>query len=325
MEHETTINSLCFHNIEPSNISISLPKSIFSEILKDIFTMRLFETKCIDLFREKQIRGFCHLDIGQECIYTALKAIIKEKDVSVGSYRCHALAYATGTTIETLFATVLGKRDAAKGGSMHIYNDRMFGGHGIVGAQVPIACGMAFSLINTDSVVFCFLGDGATNQGQVYESFNLANIYSLPIVFVILNNKYAMGTKVSESTPNDEFFRRIDYLKGIRIKGHDVFDVMNVLAFSRKMACERKPVVVQIDCFKFNGHSTIDDESYLEHGEKKSEIKTDCFEKIFEMMGNEESDKILNVIQEEMDVILNRVKKSEWEDASKLFENIYKE
>ncbi|KAM0681501.1 alpha subunit of pyruvate dehydrogenase [Glugoides intestinalis] len=250
------------------------------KLYSDMLTIRLMEEYLENAYGEGKVRGFCHLVIGQEGLYAVLKHLI-ENDYLTSSYRCHGAGYAAGLSIKEIVCECLGTLDGnakGKGGSMHLYNDKFFGGHGIVGAQVPLGAGIAFALkykkfikedneignkesflkVKTDGVNFCIYGDGASNQGQIYETFNMAKVYNLPVVFIVENNQYGMYTPISNVSVDDCFYKRGYGIPGIRIRDTKIFDLQAVLQFAKNYAKASGPILVQIDTFRKCGHSTLD-------------------------------------------------------------------
>lgn len=272
------------HNVSLGDLSCKVSYGDVEKMYRKMLCMRYTEESAEELYTKGLVRGFCHLDIGQEEAYAALCHVARG-DRFVGSYRCHALAVAAGIPVREIVAELLGRAGGVskgKGGSMHLYNELLYGGHGIVGAQVPIGCGMAYALKYSEgledvrdaaskAVVFCFYGDGASNQGQIHESFNMAKIWNLPIVFVVVNNAYSMWTPVAGACANDDFYKRADFLPGLRVSGRSVFAVARCLEVSREHALQRGPLVVQVDAYRLCGHSTADSVVYRDEAEVRRE------------------------------------------------------
>merc|ERR1712004_246045 len=188
--------------------------------------------------KEKAIRGFCHLCSGQEAVYSGMKAGIREQDSIITSYRAHGFTYVMGVSVLGVLAELTGRKSGVvrgKGGSMHMYAKNFYGGNGIVGAQVPLGAGIAFAhqYKGDGGVNFSLYGDGAANQGQVYEAFNLAKLWNLPAVFICENNHYAMGTSQERHHGGEsDFFKRGDYIPGIWVDGMDVLAVREATRFA---------------------------------------------------------------------------------------------
>lgn len=277
------------HNIALGSLCCMMSYEDVEKLYRKMLCMRYMDESVSELYTKSLIRGFCHLDIGQEEAYASL-CYAARGDMLIGSYRCHALAVAAGIPLRAIVGELLGRAGGVakgKGGSMHLYNELLFGGHGIVGAQVPLGCGMAYALkyregledvrdTTSKAVVFCFYGDGASNQGQIHESFNVAKIWNLPIVFVVVNNAYSMWTCVADACANDDFYKRADFLPGLRVSGRSVFAVARCLEVAREHALQKGPLIVQIDTYRLCGHSTTDGVVYRDEAEVRRERERDA-------------------------------------------------
>jgi len=234
--------------------------------------IRRFEEKAGQLYGMGLIGGFCHLYIGQEAVVTGLQALSKPGDSVVTSYRDHGHMLACGMDPKGVMSELTGRSTGysrGKGGSMHMFSreKNFFGGHGIVGAQVPIGTGLAFAqkYRGEDSVTFCYLGDGAVNQGQVYESFNMAALWALPVVYVVENNKYGMGTSVERASSNVELYRRGQAygIPGMQIDGMDVVHVQEqAAAMVADVRAGKGPCVLEMQTYRYRGHSMSDPAKY---------------------------------------------------------------
>ncbi|VEL22078.1 unnamed protein product [Protopolystoma xenopodis] len=187
---------------------------------KNLYTIRRMETTAGNMYKEKIVRGFCHLYTGQEAIAVGIEAAISKEDSIITSYRCHAFCYTRGNSVHSILAELAGKSTGAtqgKGGSMHIYGNNFYGGNGIVGAQIPLGTGIAFAnkFLGKPNVCLALYGDGAANQGQIFEAFNLSKIHNLPIIFICENNHYGMGTAAHRSSANTAYYTRGDSVPGI--------------------------------------------------------------------------------------------------------------
>ena len=239
---------------------------------RDMLLIRRFEEKAGQLYGMGLIGGFCHLYIGQEAVVVGLEAAARDGDKRVTTYRDHGHMLACGMDPKGVMAELTGRRDGyskGKGGSMHMFSrDKDFyGGHGIVGANVPIGAGLAFSdkYLGTDNVTFTYFGDGAANQGQVYETFNMASLWKLPVIFVIENNHYAMGTSQERSTSTHDIHTRG---KPFGIPG-ELVDGMDVLAMREaglKAAAHARagkgPYILEALTYRYRGHSMSDPAKY---------------------------------------------------------------
>merc|ERR1719420_607260 len=226
-------------------------------------TVRRMETAAANLYKEKAIRGFCHLCSGQEAIYSGIGAALREQDSIITSYRAHGFTYVMGVPVLGVLAELTGKKSGVvrgKGGSMHMYAKNFYGGNGIVGAQVPLGAGIAFAhqYKGDGGVNFSLYGDGAANQGQVSEAFNLAKLWSLPIVFICENNQYAMGTAQDRHAASSDFYKRGDYIPGVQVDGMDVLAVREATRFALEYCQENGPLVYEISTYRYHGHSMSD-------------------------------------------------------------------
>jgi len=242
------------------------------EMLWLMLLIRRFEERASQQYQAQKIGGFCHLYIGQEAVVTGAIAAIREDDYLITAYRDHAHALARGTTANACMAELFGKETGCSrglGGSMHFFDKahHMYGGHAIVGAHVPLACGLAFACKyrNEDRLTLCFFGDGAINQGAFHEALNLAALYKLPIIFICENNLFAMGTSVERSTSLKEI---IDRAEGYDIPA-TVADGMNFREVRDKIAetaaSIRKnshPAFIEARTYRYRGHSMSDPASY---------------------------------------------------------------
>ena len=235
--------------------------------------IRRFEEKAGQLYGLGLIGGFCHLYIGQEAVAVGLQSALKEgHDSVITGYRDHGHMLAYGIDPKVIMAELTGRGagiSRGKGGSMHMFSTehKFYGGHGIVGAQVPLGAGLAFAhkYRGDGGVCMAYFGDGAANQGQVYETFNMAALWQLPIVFVVENNGYAMGTAVKRGSAETHFYRRGT---GFRIPGMDVngMDVLEVRAAAEvALAYVRAgngPVLMELNTYRYRGHSMSDPAKY---------------------------------------------------------------
>jgi pyruvate dehydrogenase E1 component alpha subunit len=240
--------------------------------LRQMLLIRRFEEKAGQMYGMGLIGGFCHLYIGQEAVVVGVKMAMADGDQMITGYRDHGHMLACGMDPKGVMAELTGRRSGyskGKGGSMHMFSreKKFFGGHGIVGAQVPIGTGLAFANKYRGDNTACvtFFGDGAANQGQVYESFNMAELWKLPIVYVIENNRYAMGTAVSRSSAQTDFSRRgLSFdIPGKRVDGMDVRAVKaaadDALAWCR---AGKGPTILEMMTYRYRGHSMSDPAKY---------------------------------------------------------------
>jgi pyruvate dehydrogenase E1 component alpha subunit len=250
----------------------NLGADLQTKFYHDMLLIRRFEEKAGQLYGMGLIGGFCHLYIGQEAVVVGMQAALKQGDQVITAYRDHGHMLATGMDPKGVMAELTGRFTGyshGKGGSMHMFSTekRFYGGHGIVGAQVPIGTGLAFSnkYKKNGAVCLTYFGDGAANQGQVYESFNMAELWKLPVVYVIENNQYAMGTSVERSSAETDFSKRG---ASFNIPGEQVdgMDVEAVYAAGRKAAqyCREGngPIILEMKTYRYRGHSMSDPAKY---------------------------------------------------------------
>jgi pyruvate dehydrogenase E1 component alpha subunit len=239
---------------------------------RTMLLIRRFEEKAGQLYGMGLIAGFCHLYIGQEAVVVGMQAAIKDGDSVITSYRDHGHMLACEMDPKGVMAELTGRADGyskGKGGSMHMFSREkgFFGGHGIVGAPVPLGTGLAFAhkYREDGGVCLCYFGDGAINQGQVYESFNMASLWKLPVIYVVENNKYAMGTSIERSSATTELFRRGDSynIPGTQVDGMDVLAVRR--AGEEAVAHARSgqgPAILEMKTYRYRGHSMSDPAKY---------------------------------------------------------------
>ena len=269
-------------------------KATKTELLKyykDMLLIRRFEEKAGQLYGMGQIAGFCHLYIGQEAVVIGCKASMIEGDQMITSYRDHAHMLACDMSPRGVMAELTGRSGGysrGKGGSMHMFSTEkhFYGGHGIVGAQVPIGAGLALAnqYKNNGNVSLAFFGDGASNQGQVYEAFNMAKLWNLPVVFVIENNQYAMGTSVVRSSAETELYKRGSSfeIEGLQVDGMNVLAVRDAAKKAIKHARDGKgPMILEMNTYRYRGHSMSDPAKYRTREEvTKTRAESDPIEMV---------------------------------------------
>jgi len=239
---------------------------------KDMLVIRRFEEKAGQLYGMGLIAGFCHLYIGQEAVVVGVQGALDEGDQVITGYRDHGHMLATGMDPNGVMAELTGREGGyskGKGGSMHMFSreKQFFGGHGIVGAQVPIGAGLAFANKYKENGKVCatYFGDGAANQGQAYEAFNMAKLWDLPVLFIIENNQYAMGTSVTRSSSETHLYKRGAGfgIPGEEVDGMDVIAVYEAAKKAAKHAREGKgPYILEMKTYRYRGHSMSDPAKY---------------------------------------------------------------
>ena len=243
------------------------------DFYRQMLLIRRFEERAGQLYGLGLIGGFCHLYIGQEAVAVGMQSALQVgKDSVITGYRDHGHMLAYGIDPKLIMAELTGRAagiSKGKGGSMHMFSvdHGFYGGHGIVGAQVSLGTGLAFKhkYANDGGVCVAYFGDGAANQGQVYESFNMAELWKLPIIYVIENNQYAMGTSVNRSSAEDQLFRRGESFRipGLQIDGMDVLAVRGAAEVAVEWVRSGKgPILLELKTYRYRGHSMSDPAKY---------------------------------------------------------------
>ena len=318
--------------------------NVSSEELKqhyhDMLLIRRFEEKAGQLYGMGLIGGFCHLYIGQEAVVVGLEAAAEEGDKRITSYRDHGHMLACGMNPDGVMAELTGRiggYSRGKGGSMHMFSKEkhFYGGHGIVAAQVPIGAGLAFSdkYNGTDRVTFAYFGDGAANQGQVYETFNMAALWKLPVIFVIENNQYAMGTAQKRSTSSPDIFTRGEAF-GIAGQAVDGMNLLQVKAAGELAVkhCRggKGPFILEVKTYRYRGHSMSDPAKYRTREEvQKMREERDPIEYVRSLLltGKHATEEDLKTIDKGIKKVVNAstdfAKESPEPDLSELWTDIY--
>ncbi|MBU92787.1 MAG: pyruvate dehydrogenase (acetyl-transferring) E1 component subunit alpha [Rhodobiaceae bacterium] len=320
--------------------SRKLSKSDAIEAYKKMLLIRRFEEKAGQSYGLGHIGGFCHLYIGQEAVVVGLQMCINEGDQVITTYRDHGHMLACGMSPNGVMAELYGRSDGyskGKGGSMHMFSKdtNFYGGHGIVGASVPLGTGLAFSnkYKNNKAVTLTYFGDGAANQGQVYESFNMAKLWELPCIYVIENNRYAMGTSVQRSSAQKDLSQRgISFgIEGEQVNGMDIESVID--AGKRAVAKVRNnggPYILEMLTYRYRGHSMSDPAQYRTRDEvKEVRDQSDPIESLKNLMIEnnyltEDDFQVLNTeIKQMVDQSAQFASDSPLPDPSELFIDVY--
>ena len=307
---------------------------------RDMLLIRRFEEKAGQLYGMGLIGGFCHLYIGQEAVVVGLEAAAKEGDKRVTSYRDHGHMLACGMDPKGVMAELTGREGGyskGKGGSMHMFSreKHFYGGHGIVAAQVPIGAGLAFAdkYLGNDNVTFVYFGDGAANQGQVAETYNMAELWDLPAIFVIENNQYAMGTSVKRATKSPDFWERgAAYgIEGEVVDGMDVLAVKEAGEKATKHCRDGNgPYILEVMTYRYRGHSMSDPAKYRTREEvQKMRDERDPIENVRSLLltGEHASEDELKAIDKEIKDVVNAsadfARESPEPDVEELWTDIY--
>ncbi len=303
--------------------------------------IRRFEERSLRAYQQGNIGGFLHLYIGQEAVAVGSVSVLGEDDHVITAYRDHGHAIAVGMNMDECMAELYGKKTGCskgKGGSMHFFapDKKFWGGHGIVGGQTPLGLGIAYALKNSKKKgsCLCFMGDGATNQGPFYESLNLAALWELPVIYIIENNGYSMGTAEGRHSAGDPLARRGESFD-IAWKvahGHDIYEVRSVVQEAVERAHqESKPTVLEIITYRYRGHSVADpDQTYRSKEEieeyKKSKDPLNLFKaKLIEenVLSEEKALEIDKLAKDEANASAEFASASPYPDPSELMDDIY--
>ncbi|CAH0546586.1 unnamed protein product [Brassicogethes aeneus] len=258
---------------------VKIDKDEGLKLYKKMVDIRIMEQACAHLYTVKAIRGFCHLYVGQEATGVGLHSIIGPEDCIITAYRCHGFTFLMGVPMIDIVTELTGRRSGVskgKGGSMHMYAKNFYGGNGIVGAQVPLGVGVAFShkYLNKKAVCFTLYGDGAANQGQVFESYNLAKLFMLPCIFICENNGYAMGTQTNRGAANTDYYKRCEYMPGIRFNGMDLLATREACRFAKEYCNSGKgPILMEAKNYRYFGHSMSDPGTSYRTREEVAEVR----------------------------------------------------
>ncbi len=301
--------------------------------------LRRFEEKTGQLYGMQKIRGFCHLYIGQEAVAAGCMTATNPDDKFITAYRDHALAIAKGVTAKSCMAELYGKATGCskgKGGSMHFFGvkENFFGGHGIVGAQIGTGAGLAFAekYRNSNNVVLCFFGDGAARQGMLHETFNMAMLWQLPVVFICENNQYAMGTSVARTSNVLDIYKLADAydMPSDSIDGMSPENVHNGVLRAVNRAREKGgPTLLEIKTYRYKGHSMSDPQKYRTKEELEEYKERDPIEYVQKVLKDQYkvSDADLEVIVErvraEVEESVKFAEESPWPDDSELLKDVY--
>lgn len=302
---------------------------------------RRFEEKAGQLYGMQKIRGFCHLYIGQEAVSAGMMTAIRDDDNVITAYRDHGLAIAKGIPAKECMAELYGKATGCtkgKGGSMHFFSreKRFFGGHGIVGGQIGLGAGIAFAeqYNDTDNVTLCFFGDGAARQGLLHETFNMAVLWQLPVIFICENNHYAMGTSVERTSKVLDIYRLADAydMPGDSVDGMNPEAVHIAIERAVKRAREKGgPTFLEIKTYRYRGHSMSDPAKYRSKEEVEEYKESDPIEFVLKKIREhkfateEEIEAINEKVKAEVDESVQFAEESPYPDAAEVYKDIYVE
>ena len=321
--------------------SIEINKDTYLKWYESMLLMRKFEEKAGQLYGQQKIRGFCHLYIGQEAVMAGTISVIRHEDSLITAYRDHAHALAKGTHPNAVMAELYGKVTGCskgKGGSMHMFDkeNNFYGGHGIVGGQIPLGAGIAFAekYKGTDNVAIAYMGDGAVRQGALTETFNMAALWKLPVIFVCENNGYAMGTSVERTTVQTDIYKLGEPygIPSAPVDGMDPVAVHTAMdeAVQRARAGEG-PTFLEIRTYRYKGHSMSDPQKYRTKDEVEQYKAKDPVETIKHAIlekGYADEKWIEGIeakIKAQVDEAVKFAEESPWPDPSELYEDVYVE
>lgn len=314
-------------------------KETYLNWYEQMMLMRRFEEKAAQLYGQQKIKGFCHLYIGQEAVVAGTMSALKKEDRFITAYRDHAHALACGIPARAVMAELFGKVTGCskgKGGSMHMFSKEhhFFGGHGIVGGQIPLGAGIAFAdqYRGGDQVTVCYFGDGAARQGALHETFNMAMLWNLPVIFVIENNGYAMGTSVGRTTNVREMHKIGESyeMPSASVDGMNCEEVHKAIAAAAERGRKGEgPTLLEIRTYRYRGHSMSDPAKYRTKEEVEEYKSQDPIEQVKAVLLKKKyaSEADLEAIEEKILAIVNdSVEFSEaspYPDASELYQDVY--
>ncbi|MEM6647987.1 MAG: pyruvate dehydrogenase (acetyl-transferring) E1 component subunit alpha [Bacteroidota bacterium] len=309
------------------------------EMYRNMLLQRRFEERAAQMYGKQKIAGFLHLYIGQEAVSTGTAYAMRiGEDSLITAYRDHGHGLALGMTANECMAELFGKIDGSsrgKGGSMHYFSKelKMMGGHGIVGAHIPLATGLAFAnkYKDEDTVAICFFGDGAMHQGAYHEAANLAGLYDLPVIFCIENNGYAMGTSVERAAADPDLYKQgVPYgLHAAVVNGMDVFDVYAAMKDYIEKARNGEPSLLEIRTYRYRGHSMSDPQKYRTKEELDSKKEIDPIIRLkayileHDLSDNDALDVIDDEVKAEVMASVEFAENSPFPDESTIYEDIY--
>ncbi len=326
------------HKCDPPSRNVETTSKELLGFFYDMALMRRMEIASDSLYKSKLIRGFCHLYDGQEAVAVGMEAAITKKDCIITAYRDHCIFLGRGGSLVQCFSELMGRQagcSKGKGGSMHFYKKEngFFGGHGIVGAQVPLGCGLAFAqkYSKDETVTFAMYGDGAANQGQLFEALNMSALLDLPAILVCENNHYGMGTAEWRAAKSPSYYKRGDYVPGLKVDGMDAFAVKQACKFAKEHALKNGPIILEMDTYRYHGHSMSDPGSTYRTRDEISGVRQerDPIERIrklilsHELSTEAELKTIEKKVRSEVDDAIALAKESPMPDPSELFTNVY--
>lgn len=317
--------------------SVSVTKEDALKFYRDMLLVRRLEVASDNLYKQKVIRGFCHLYSGQEAVCVGMAAALRPQDSCITAYRAHGWTYTMGETILGVLAELTGRETGnvrGKGGSMHMYTKSFYGGNGIVGGQVPLGAGIAFAqkYMNTGGICLALYGDGAANQGQIFEVYNICKLWDVPCIFICENNGYGMGTSMKRAAASTTYYTRGDYVPGIWVDGMDVLACREAIRFGIDYCTSGKgPLVMEAFTYRYSGHSMSDPGTSYRSREEVQEVRqtrdpiTNFRQKILKanLVTEEEVKKVDTAVRKEIDEAVKAASTDKEVDVSELTADIY--
>ncbi len=319
--------------------SLPYPAAMYLKWYEDMLLMRRFEERAGQLYGMQKIKGFCHLYIGQEAVVAGAITATRKEDPMITAYRDHAHALGKGVTAREVMAELFGKATGCskgKGGSMHMFSKEhfFFGGHGIVGGQIPLGAGIAFAekYRLTDNVCLCYMGDGAVRQGALHETFNMAMLWKLPVVFIIENNNYAMGTSVERTSNVTELYKLglaydmpSEPVNGMRVEAvHEA--TLKAVEHAR---AGNGPTLLEMNTYRYKGHSMSDPAKYRTKDEVEHYKSQDPIESVLDTIQKNDlaTEKEIEAINQKVHEIVEDsvtfAEESPFPDPSELYNDVY--
>lgn len=314
-------------------------KETYLRWYESMLLMRKFEEKAGQLYIQQKIRGFCHLYIGQEALVAAAVSATKPSDNMITAYRDHAHPIGLGMDPKYVMAELYGKKTGCskgKGGSMHMFDKELnfFGGHGIVGGQIPLGAGIAFAdkYNGNDNVTLCYMGDGAVRQGAFHEALNMAMNWKLPVIFIIENNNYAMGTSVERVSNVTELHHMADgyHMPNEQVDGMACEPVYDAIARAVERARKGEgPTLLEMRTYRYKGHSMSDPAKYRTKDELEKYKSLDPIDNVLQIIKKKkyasESDltEIQEKVKQQVEESIKFAEESDFPDASELYDDIY--
>ena len=318
-----------------------LTKATYLKWYEDMLLWRKFEEKAGQLYIQQKIRGFCHLYIGQEALVAGASLAITKDDKVITAYRDHIHPIAMGVPAKEVMAELYGKKTGVvkgKGGSMHMFSKKhnFFGGHGIVGGQIPLGAGIAFAEYyrGSKNVTLCYMGDGAVHQGAFHETLNMAMLWKLPVIFIIENNQYAMGTSVARSSSITDLHKLGDAygIPNEAVDGMVCEDVYEAVYKAAENARKGKgPALLEMKTYRYKGHSMSDPAKYRTKEEVEEYKAQDPIQRVLKTIQEkkyateEELEKINKQVKDQVAEAVNFAEESAFPEASELWDDVYAE